>query len=728
MIIKGAIQEKMVRFRTALKQYAAERTLRQGKPATDSFRIHVGLRVLCSSLLLFSQAVYAGQEGLLTGLPQSSSDQVMDDLRFLQEETVSIAVLHEQPISEAPSNVYVITDEDIRHSGATDLPTVLRRIPGMEVIQMTGADFNVSVRGDNQPRANKLLVMVDGRSIYLDIQGEVLWKALPVTLPEIKRIEVLKGPASALYGFNAFDGIINIITKSPEEMKGVTLQVGGGEFGTFTSSAVYAGTYDKLGYRLSIGRDQTNQWENRNALAFRSHKFNGQFDYAIGNQAQLSLSGGFLDSNRYDGPVVDTVEVSQEPSIGYAAVSYKRPNFFIRAWWTRYTQPALSNVNRLLSGVFTILDKTGATPNNLIEANSSNVDIQHTIEFGAANRLTYGLNYRHNQASSNFLDGDGREDRIGLYVQDEWKVTSALTAVGGLRFDMDTFIKPTYSPRFTLVYKLIKDHTIRAGVAVAFRSPTIFERRTFSRASFITPPLPGTVLTGSNQLTPEKIVSYEVGYQGWFHKHRLRVRADLFFNHISDLIGRGAELGSTTAFTFFNGASATGGGGSADIYGFEAGAEFLATPWLTGFANYAFQEIGQTYSNTNRVKRGVPRVKINGGLRAEWENGFRAEAVLHYVGAVNYPIDPAFASFSVPPFPGMSSPGTRVGSYVLLNLRGAYQFWKVNGKNQAEIALSVFNALNDKHKEHPLGEVLGSRVMGWFTLKFDSLKVPHGLF
>jgi outer membrane receptor protein involved in Fe transport len=153
---------------------------------------------------------------------------ISEELRFLKEEMVSIAVRHEQPISEAPSNVYVITDEDIRQSGATDLPTVLRRIPGLEVMQTTGADINVSARGDNQLSANKLLVMVDGRSIYIDMQGQIYWKMIPVTLPEIKRIEVLKGPASAVYGFNAFDGIINIITKSPEEMKGTTLQFGGG--------------------------------------------------------------------------------------------------------------------------------------------------------------------------------------------------------------------------------------------------------------------------------------------------------------------------------------------------------------------------------------------------------------------------------------------------------------------------------------------------------------------
>ena len=99
---------------------------------------------------------------------------VREELELLkEEETISIASRYEQPISEAPSNVYVITDEDIRSSGATDLPTVLRRIPGIEVMQMTGAEFNVSARGNNQPNANKMMVLVDGRSIYLDIQGGV---------------------------------------------------------------------------------------------------------------------------------------------------------------------------------------------------------------------------------------------------------------------------------------------------------------------------------------------------------------------------------------------------------------------------------------------------------------------------------------------------------------------------------------------------------------------------
>ncbi|HBH80507.1 MAG TPA: TonB-dependent receptor, partial [Nitrospira sp.] len=183
-------------------------------------------------------------------IPRTSSaidHQLQEEALYLKEETVSIASRYEQPISKAPSDVYVITDEDIRNSGATDIPTLLRQVPGFEVMQTSAVDFNVSVRGNNQLLAHKLLILVDGRSIYIDQSGQVLWKLLPVALTEIKRIEVLKGPASAVYGFNAFDGVVNIITKSPEEMKGTTLQVAGGELGTLLTTGVHAGMVGNWG-------------------------------------------------------------------------------------------------------------------------------------------------------------------------------------------------------------------------------------------------------------------------------------------------------------------------------------------------------------------------------------------------------------------------------------------------------------------------------------------------
>jgi iron complex outermembrane receptor protein len=659
--------------------------------------------------------------------PQSSAEPEhppISELELLkEEESVSISARYEQPISEAASNVYVITDDDIRHSGAIDLPTILRRIPGIEVIQMTGADFDVSARGDNQARANKMLVLIDGRSFYLDVQGEVLWKMLPISLPEIRRIEVLKGPASALYGFNAFDGVINIITKRGSEMKGTLLQFGGGEFGTITTSAVHGGQTGKLDYRISAGEDQTNKWRNRDSLAFRAYRFNTDTQYALSSTSRFLLSGGLAYSNNYDGPNVDTVTVFQKPVHNYINAGYERPNFFIRAFWNRWDQDSSILANPLISNFIRFRSPSSNNPDANLTWDSYNVEAQHALELGSSNRFTYGFNYRHNAATSNFLTQFTREDRFGIYVQDEWHLTKKLTAVGGVRYDLDTFINPTFSPRVSLIFKPHPDHSFRAEFAQAYRPPTIFETNTVSQSVTTIPGVPFPLnanLQGSQNLTPEKITSFDIGYQGWYLKHRLRLRADLFFNHISDLIGQFQITPAAPPFlppgffTFQN-------RGQADIYGGEAGLEFWATDWLSGFANFSYEEIGQTIPSSTTLRRAAPRYKANAGLRGEWDNGLSGEASLYHVGAATYPVATGFTAFQSLPG-GQPAPFSRVGSYNLLNLRGAYKLWQQKAAagymREAEVAVTAFNALNDRHKEHPLGDTIGSRVMGWLTLRF----------
>jgi iron complex outermembrane recepter protein len=113
------------------------------------------------------------------------------------------------------------------------------------------------------------------------------------------------------------------------------------------------------------------------------------------------------------------------------------------------------------------------------------------------------------------------------------------------------------------------------------------------------------------------------------------------------------------------------------------------------------------------VTRGAPPYKINAGLRGEWENGFSAEGLVNYVAGASYPISTGFPFFAST-FGGFDQPVNSVPSYTLLNVRGAYRFWKDN----AEVAVSAFNALNDRHRENPVGEIIGSRVMGWLTLRY----------
>ena len=653
-----------------------------------------------------------GLASVAQGEPQSREPvdvkqdvELMHELELIkEEENVSIASRHEQPISQAPANVYVITDEDIRQSGATDLPTVLRRVPGLEVMQMSGADINVSMRGDNQTTANKLLVLVDGRSIYVDVQANVYWKAIPVTLPEIKRIEVLKGPASSIYGFNAFDGVINIITKSPEEIKGTTLQFGGGTYGTISSAAIQAGTAGSLGYRLSVGHDQNQQWRNSDALAFRSNKFNAQTEYALSGDSKVTIAGGIVNVNRFDGPIVDVFQLSTPFTDSYANVGYERPDFFVRAWWREWNaSPTLITAPQLANSI-RLADQNGNSNNVPFIGNTYNVEAQHSIQLGTSNRLTYGLNYRLNTLSSPAITQFNDENRLGFYLQDEWNMSQSLTAVAGVRYDLDTFIHATISPRFTLLYTPVQDHTFHAGVSFAYRPPTLFETYQDTQTVITGVPIP-QINTGSTGLDPEEIVSYDIGYQGWYFRHRLRVRADLFFNHISNLIEGVQTSPLTTSYK---------NGGVADIYGGEAGAEFLVTRWLSGFANFSYQEIGQTI--TGAAQRGAPRFKVNAGLRGEWDNGINGEVALFHIGSATYPVPATFSTFGVP------SPNPRVGSYNLLNIRAAYKFWKQQAAagylREAEVAISAFNALDDRHKENPLGDTIGSRTMGWLTLRF----------
>ena len=664
-------------------------------------------KTLLLGMLIIVCVAQAPLPGYTEELSTQSDQALIPELELIkEEETVSIAARHEQPISQAPSDVYVITDEDIRHSGATDIPTALRRIPGIEVMQMGGGDVNVSMRGDNQLFSNKLLVMVDGRSIYVDALGFMFWKLLPVTLPEIKKIEVLKGPASALYGFNAFDGIINIITKSPDEMKGTTVQFGGGEFGTISSAAIHANKIGDFGYRLSVGHDQNQQWRDRDALAFRSNKFNLQTEYALSSLSKLTLSGGLIDTNRYDGPNRDLANIAAAPELGYADVAYERTNFFVRGFWNIISDTTRLFPNPLLGTLVTQTDRDGNT-NGKIRTNTYNIEAQHTLDVGSSHLITYGINYRHNTVSNQFITEFSREDRLGLYLQEEWKATPSLSLVVGARYDLDTFVNPTISPRVAVLYKAAQDHVFRLSGSVAYRPPTIIETKADFRGVISLPPPspspPPAVLQGSDNLKAEQIVSYEAGYQGWFLNHRLRARASLFFNHLSELV-------APTPSSLIN-------SGKADIYGGDAGVEFFATPWLSGFANYSYQEIGQSFAGA--ANRGAPRFKYNMGLRGDWDNGWNGEIALHHVGAATYPIDATFSALA--PF-GVTAPNPRVGSYNLLNIRAAYIFWQQKAEagymRDAEVAFSAFNALNDTHKEHPLGDTIGSRVMGWITVRY----------
>jgi len=648
-------------------------------------------------------------------LPRTSSgieQQLQEEALYLKEETVSIASRYEQPISQAPSDVYVITDEDIRNSGATDIPTLLRQVPGMEVMQTNAVDFNVSVRGNNQLLAHKLLVLIDGRSIYIDQSGQVLWKFLPVALTEIKRIEVLKGPASAVYGFNAFDGVISIITKSPEEMKGTTLQVAGGQVGTLLTSAVHAGTAGNWSYRLSGDHEQNQRWSDSDAPAFNHHRIGGMTEYHLSHDGQIRAEASLGRSNPYNGFATEAATVDTHNSQAHALLSYEQNDLLIRGWWNGLFFKHTEVVASPLAPLLTLTDRFGRSGG---KASFNTYDFETRYRFKPLDtlKLNVGVNFRHIVASWTLLSNRTVDNRLGLYAQGDWMIFPSLEVSAGLRYDLDSFGAPTLSPRGAMIYRMNANHSFRLSSSVAYRPPTTFDVGVHSVNSFTLPGSPPTPIStlGSSSVRPEQIVSYEFGYQGWWLEHRLRTRLTGFFNHISDLISIRNPTGNplNTAHSV--------NGGVVDIYGGEVGVELLMTSWLSGFTNYAYQEVAETSGEVSR--RGFPHHKINVGLRATW-SPFTGEVLYHHVGGASYPLSELFTNLA-PFYPaGTILPQEHAPSYNLLNLRLGYLLWQQQTGDwvrEAELAISVFNALNDNHREHPLGDLLGTRVMGWLTVK-----------
>ncbi len=220
-----------------------------------------------------------------------------------------------------------------------------------------------------------------------------------------------------------------------------------------------------------------------------------------------------------------------------------------------------------------------------------------------------------------------------------------------------------------MIYHVSPNHAFRLSSSVAYRPPTTFDVGQHLITVLTPPGLPPTRIAtlGSGSVKPEQIISHELGYQGWWWDHRVRTRLTGFYNHISDLI----------AFPTFPGNSSDPispvNGGVADVYGGEAGLEVLVTSWLSGFANYAYQEVGQ--SSNGSARRGFPHHKVNAGLRMTW-HPFTGELLYHHVGVASYPLSELFTNLA-PFFPaGTILPQERVPSYNLLNLRLGYTLWR----------------------------------------------------
>ena len=641
-----------------------------------------------SSLVLSLTGVTIAQTDIQKTERTSSKAAPKRELLLMMEIPIVTAAKREQPIIESPSTISVITAEQIREAGATNLADVLRMVPGIDVLSLSVSDLNVSARGLNDTSSDKMLVLIDGRSVYLDFFGITLWTSMFIVAEDIKQIEIIRGPGSALYGANAFAGVINILTKSPGDLEGTRIQIDGGEFGTYMASATHADSVGNFGYKLSFDWGRANQWRDVNQIGHRCIKGNLQVEYELNPTARATLYAGYL------GTVGETMTklspFKRDGNMSQFSFNYIQDNLKFQTFWTRiYSDVRQPNL--------------GA---NYILTDTYDIELKDSIRLGSRNIVTVGGSYRLNTINSDLIDEFHRQHLWSAYLQDEFKPVDKIAVTIGARYDKHPLTKNHLTPRASITYSPYNNHIFRVSVSKAFRNPTFMEsyllissKRTLSELNPQLPEIPFTVKAwGNPDLNPEGIKTYEVSYQNIL-KDRISSKFNLFFNQSDELIKwrlvetfpadfffekfPGGVIPST--MSLYNHSKAEAIGGEADV-------TFYATKWLKSFANYSYQRLTDTLTN-QRIKS-APEHKLNGGVRFTF-NGIKANVVAHYVSQTGWD-------------------GVKVDAYTLVNARVAYSMME----DRSEISVSAFNLLNKVHREHPLGDEIGRKLIGSVSYRF----------
>lgn len=450
------------------------------------------------------------------------------------ETVVVTASRTEQPIDTAPAAISVLTSEDLKNLPADNYGDVLRNIPGVNVSQMSARDIQVTSRGSTNSLATSQLVMVDNRSLYLDFFGFIMWDFAPLDPNQIKQIEVVRGPGSAVWGANAMTGVINILTKSPKENVGTTVILGGGELGTVNASITHAGVRGKLGYQFSASHYEQDPYDRPTGIipgtdgplnaggtpypSFTNQgtsqpKFNFRLDWDQDDQSVWSVKGGWAATDGIIHTGIGPFDIQSGTSLS-----------FVSAEWRKDAQRVSFFVNVLDGDAPSLLtiDSMGMPILFTFETQTYNLDYSNTRVVGGKHVMTYGANVRRNNFDLSIAPmGDSREE-YGVFFQDEMLFGEKVRWVVGARRDDIDPIGVVVSPRTSLLIKVKPRHTLRFSYNRAFRAPSMVQNFLdiviIPTAIDLTPlggPAVFPIVSGASGdvgLTEERLDALEVGY------------------------------------------------------------------------------------------------------------------------------------------------------------------------------------------------------------------------
>ena len=483
-----------------------------------------------------------------------------------EEQVVVTASRVEQQLVNAPATVSVVTADVIASTPATNYAELLRAVPGVNMAQTSARDYNITMRGASSTLATSTLALLDGRSLYLDFFGFVAWDLLPVNPNELRQIEVIRGPASAVWGANAMNGVVNFISKTPRELDGNSLTL---SFGTFDrdpergeqleTGSMFGinGTHarainDRWAYKISAGGYTSDpyprpvgaipngtgtQYPNFVNQGTTQPKFDTRVDYDAANY-KLVLAGGYAGTDGIFHTGIGPFDATGV-GVGYGTMRYTRGglkfNFFANL------------LNGDASGLLSIGTNGRPIP-FAFNTQSFDFEIGNINTLGSRNVLSYGGNLRFNTFDLSIAPRGSDRQEFGAYVQDEIFLNSYVRLNLGARIDKFGSIEdPVFSPRATLILKPTANQAVRVSFNKAFRSPSLINNYLETtiinqlNLGLVNPALAGVNYNfpvravGNESLTEESTESFEVAYTGIIN-NRATVSAAVYFTTDRDSI------------------------------------------------------------------------------------------------------------------------------------------------------------------------------------------------
>ena len=512
----------------------------------------------------------------------------IDELLNVRVTTVS---REESTVGESAAAVFVITQEDIRRSGATMIPELLRMVPGLAVALIDGNKWAVASRGFNNRFAKNLLVQVDGRTVYHPLTAGVFWETVDYPLVDIERIEVIRGPGASIWGANAVNGIINIITKSSKDTKGGYFSGGGGNVAQGFTDFRFGGQLgDDVTYRIygkaynqdeqfSLDGNPNDQWWRASGGL--------RLDWRASERDTVTLDAGFT---RTEAGAKDRFALSEGPPFSVAMPETEtRDTAHVLARWSRQLDADSSWAVQAYWDRFILVGDSGYRN---ARWNTFDLDFQHQFPLGQRQKIVWGLGFRHIDAhltnsipddafSLDWLENNPQSQLLSAFVQDQIAVVpDRLTLILGSKVEHNSFTGWELQPNGRLLWTPTKRQAVWAAVSRAVRTPSFTEddvRLTLPNAN---PALrPAARLVANRNLEAEEVWAYELGYRAQA-TDALSVDAALFYNvHHNLRATRGNLALATTVDGIPLGASQFFNSMEGETYGAELAVHWRVTDW-----------------------------------------------------------------------------------------------------------------------------------------------------